>query len=64
LRLQTPDGMTSEWRRLTLRTYQRRTLAAEALIAGAYLEGANTRRVQPLALLFPRRWEQGIVRRI
>lgn len=56
--------MTSEWRSLTLRTYQRRTLTADALIAGAYLAGANTRRVQPLALLFPRRWEQGIVSRI
>ena len=36
-----------------LRAYQRRTLAAEALIAGAYLAGTNTRRVRrALAALF------------
>ena len=36
-----------------LRAYQRRTLAAEALIAGAYLAGFNTRRVRrALAALF------------
>jgi hypothetical protein len=36
-----------------LRAYQRRTLAAEALIAGAYLAGVNTRRVRrALAALF------------
>jgi hypothetical protein len=28
-----------------LRAYQRRTLAADALIAGSYLAGTNTRRV-------------------
>jgi len=40
------DGKTSEWRNKTLRAYQRRTKAAEALIAGAYLSGTNTRRVR------------------
>jgi hypothetical protein len=35
------------------RTYQRRTLTADALIAGAYLAGTNTRRVRrALAALF------------
>jgi hypothetical protein len=29
-----------------LRNYQRRTRAADALIAGAYLAGTNTRRVR------------------
>jgi putative transposase len=32
--------------RQVLRTYQRRTLAADALIAGSYLSGTNTRRVR------------------
>ena len=38
------DGRTSEWRSASLRVYQRRTKAADALIAGAYLSGTNTRR--------------------
>ena len=33
-RLQTSDGRTTEWRSLALRAYQRRTLTADALIAG------------------------------
>jgi putative transposase len=45
-RLDTADGKTMEWRSKTLRAYQRRTLAADALIAGAYLAGTNTRRVR------------------
>ena len=45
-RLNTPDGKTTEWRSRTLRAYQRRTLAADALIAGCYLAGTNTRRVR------------------
>ena len=32
-RLNTPAGRTTEWRSQALRTYQRRTLAADALIA-------------------------------
>ena len=52
-RLNTPDGKTTEWKSKALRAYQRRTLAADALIAGSYLAGANTRRVRrALAALF------------
>src|SRR6202158_4729367 len=40
------DGKTREWRSGSLRAYQRRTRAADALIAGAYLEGTNPRRVR------------------
>ena len=40
------DGKTREWRSGSLRAYQRRTRAADALIAGAYLAGTNTRRVR------------------
>ncbi|MGA8610328.1 MAG: IS256 family transposase, partial [Xanthobacteraceae bacterium] len=32
-RLNTPEGKTTEWKSQTLRAYQRRTLAADALIA-------------------------------
>jgi putative transposase len=45
-RLNTPDGTTTEWKSRTLRAYQRRTLAADALIASCYLAGTNTRRVR------------------
>ena len=45
-RLDTADGRTTEWKSRTLGTYQRRTLAADALIAGCYLAGTNTRRVR------------------
>ena len=45
-RLNTPEGRTTEWKSKTLRAYQRRTLAADAVIAGAYLAGTNTRRVR------------------
>src|SRR4249919_1905609 len=52
-RLMQPDGGTTEWKSQALRAYQRRTRAAEALIAGAYLAGVNTRRVRrALAALF------------
>src|SRR5208283_656051 len=44
-RLTGEDGKTREWRSGSLRAYQRRTRAAHALIAGAYLAGTNTRRV-------------------
>ncbi len=40
------DGKTREWKSKSLRAYQRRTKAADALIAGAYLAGTNTRRVR------------------
>ena len=45
-RLNTADGKTTEWKSKALRAYQRRTLAADALIAGTYLAGTNTRRVR------------------
>ena len=45
-RLVRPEGGTTEWKSQALRAYQRRTLAAEALIASAYLAGVNTRRVR------------------
>ena len=45
-RLNASDGKTTEWKSQTLRAYQRRTLTADALIAGTYLAGTNTRRVR------------------
>jgi transposase-like protein len=45
-RLETGEGKTTEWKSQALRTYQRRTLVADAVIAGAYLAGTNTRRVR------------------
>jgi putative transposase len=52
-RLKAGDGTTSEWKSKTLRAYQRRTKAADALIASTYLAGTNTRRVRrALAALF------------
>ena len=52
-RLTSHDGSTQEWRSASLRTYQRRTQAADALIASAYLSGTNTRRVRrALAAVF------------
>ena len=52
-RLSTPEGKTTEWKSQALRAYQRRTLAADALIVSSYLAGVNTRRVRrALAALF------------
>ena len=52
-RLVAADGKTTEWKSKALRRYQRRTVAADALIAGSYLAGTNTRRVRrALASLF------------
>jgi transposase-like protein len=54
-RLNTADGSgkTTEWKSRVLPAYERRTKAADALIAGAYLSGTNTRRVRrALASLF------------
>ena len=45
-RLQAENGTTTEWKSQAVRAYQRRTLAADAVIAGAYLAGTNTRRVR------------------
>jgi putative transposase len=52
-RLNDGDGKTAEWKSKALRAYQRRTQAADALIASVYLSGTNTRRVRrALAALF------------
>jgi len=52
-RLRSADGAEREWRSAALPRYARRTRQIEALIAGAYLAGTNTRRVQrALAALF------------
>ncbi len=52
-RIDTADGKTTEWHSKVLPAYRRRTKAADALIAGAYLAGTNTRRVRrALAALF------------
>ena len=42
----TAEGKTVEWKSQALRAYQRRTARADALIAGSYLAGTNTRRVR------------------
>jgi len=56
-RLNTADGKTTEWKSKALRAYQRRTLAADALIASTYLAGTNTRRVRrALTALSAARW--------
>ncbi len=52
-RLATEGDATQEWRSATLPRYARMTRQVEALIAGAYLSGTNTRRVKrALAALF------------
>jgi len=45
-RLTTADGKTSEWKSKTLPAYQRRTRAADALIAAPICPAPNTRRVR------------------
>ena len=45
-RLAAEDGGTREWRSTVLPRYARMTRQVEALIAGAYLAGTNTRRVK------------------
>src|SRR5215813_7194546 len=44
-RLEAADGKMSEWHSKALPAYQRRTKEIDALIAGSYLAGTNTRRV-------------------
>ncbi len=52
-RLAAGDGTTREWRNAVLPRYARMTRQVEALIAGAYLSGTNTRRVgRALGALF------------
>ena len=64
-RLATSEGKTAEWRNATVPAYQRRTRRADALIAGAYLSGTNTRRVRrALAALFGGAVGKDIVSRV
>jgi putative transposase len=64
-RLAGPDGTTSEWKSAALRTYQRRTRAADALIAATYLAGTNTRRVRrALAAVFAEGVGKDVVSRV
>jgi transposase-like protein len=59
------DGKTTEWKSKALRTYQRRTLAADALIASTYLSGTNTRRVRrALKTLFTQGVGKDVVSRV
>ena len=59
------DGKTAEWKCKSLRAYQRRTRQADALIAGAYLAGTNTRRVRrALAALFAGAVGKDVVSRV
>jgi putative transposase len=52
-RLRAGNGTTREWRSAVLPRYARMTRQVEALIAGAYLSGTNTRRVgRALGALF------------
>jgi putative transposase len=52
-RMAAEGGSTQEWRSTALPRYARMTRQVEALIAGAYLAGTNTRRVKrALAALF------------
>src|SRR5215211_9502862 len=52
-RLHAGDGVTREWRSTVLPRYARMTRQVEALIAGSYLAGTNTRRVgRALGALF------------
>jgi putative transposase len=55
-RIEIADGKTTEWKSTALRAYQRRTRHADALIAGSYLAGTNTRRVRrALSAVFGKR---------
>lgn len=64
-RLDLPDGKTAEWVNTTLPKYRRRTREVDALIAGAYLAGTNTRRVgRALAGLFKGAVSKSVVSRV
>jgi putative transposase len=64
-RLVSPEGGTREWKNATLPAYKRLTRRAEALIAGAYLAGTNTRRVRrALAALFAGAVGKDVVSRV
>jgi putative transposase len=64
-RVEGDHGTTMEWKSKALRAYQRRTLAADALIASAYLAGTNTRRVRrALRALFAEGVSKDVVSRV
>ena len=64
-RLEAADGKTTEWVNKTLPAYKRRTKEVDALIAGAYLSGTNTRRVgRALAALFRGAISKSVVSRV
>jgi putative transposase len=64
-RVEGENGTTMEWKSKALRAYQRRTLAADALIASAYLAGTNTRRVRrALKALFAEGVGKDVVSRV
>ena len=64
-RIETVDGKTTEWVNKTLPRYRRRTKEVDALIAGAYLSGTNTRRVgRALVALFRGAISKSVVSRV
>ena len=64
-RMAAKGGSTQEWRSASLPRYARMTKQVEALIAGAYLSGTNTRRVKrALAALFGGAVGKDVVSRI
>jgi putative transposase len=64
-RLLAADGTSREWRSAVLPRYARMTRQVEALIASAYLAGANTRRVRrALAALFKGAVSKDVVSRV
>ena len=64
-RIEGENRTTTEWKSKALRAYQRRTLAADALIASAYLAGTNTRRVRrALKALFAEGVGKDVVSRV
>ena len=64
-RIDAADGKTTEWVNKTLPRYRRRTKEVDALIAGAYLSGTNTRRVgRALVALFKGAISKSVVSRV
>jgi putative transposase len=64
-RLSCDDGTSQEWHSKVLPRYARMTRQVEALIAGAYLSGSNTRRVRrALGALFKGAVSKGTVSRV
>jgi putative transposase len=58
-------GKTTEWQNQTIERYRRRTKEVDALIAGAYLSGTNTRRVgRALAAMFKGAISKSVVSRV